>query len=154
MTPQIHQIFHLSLETCSNFIRSEAFDSFLLRFWWLTNDMSTTHCETNIVRIRVGLFNDILRFDYVLLLFFLHNIKTWVNWSTLTIFIVMCFCIGHSLLFVCQKSTICYQYIWHYLIVILTKNEKKKREKLKLKIKLKLKKKNTKEKKKIKKRKK
>ena len=28
--------------------------------------MSTTHCETGIVRIRVGLFNDILRFDYVL----------------------------------------------------------------------------------------
>ena len=24
--------------------------------------MSTTHCETGIVRIRVGLFNDILRF--------------------------------------------------------------------------------------------
>ena len=35
-----------------------------------TNDMSTTHCGTNIVRIRVGLFNDILRFDYALRIFF------------------------------------------------------------------------------------
>ena len=32
--------------------------------------MSTTHCGTNIVRIRVDLFNDILRFDYVLQIFF------------------------------------------------------------------------------------
>ena len=32
--------------------------------------MSTTHCETGIVRIRVGLFNDILRFDYALRIFF------------------------------------------------------------------------------------
>ena len=32
--------------------------------------MSTTHCGTNIVRIRVGLFNDILRFDYALCIFF------------------------------------------------------------------------------------
>ena len=32
--------------------------------------MSTTHCGTNIVRIRVDLFNDILRFDYALLIFF------------------------------------------------------------------------------------
>ena len=38
--------------------------------WWFTNDMSTTHCGTNIVRIRVGLFNDILRFDYALRIFF------------------------------------------------------------------------------------
>ena len=35
--------------------------------------MSTTHCETNIVRIRVDLFNDILRFDYALQFFFLKN---------------------------------------------------------------------------------
>ena len=34
--------------------------------WWFTNDMSTTHCGANIVRIRVGLSNDILRFDYAL----------------------------------------------------------------------------------------
>ena len=27
----------------------------------IINYMSTTHCETNIVRIRVGLLNDILR---------------------------------------------------------------------------------------------
>ena len=33
--------------------------------------MSTTHCGTNIVRIRVGLFNDILRFDYALRVFFI-----------------------------------------------------------------------------------
>ena len=33
--------------------------------------MSTTHCETNIVRIRVDLLNDILRFDYVLHIFLL-----------------------------------------------------------------------------------
>ncbi|SVA18699.1 uncharacterized protein METZ01_LOCUS71553 [marine metagenome] len=26
--------------------------------------MSTTQCETGIIRIRVGLFNDILRFNY------------------------------------------------------------------------------------------
>ena len=32
--------------------------------------MSTTHCGTNIVRIRVDLFNDILRFDYALQIFF------------------------------------------------------------------------------------
>ena len=32
--------------------------------------MSTTHCGTNIVRIRVGLLNDILRFDYALRIFF------------------------------------------------------------------------------------
>ena len=32
--------------------------------------MSTTHCETNIVRIRVDLLNDILRFDYALQIFF------------------------------------------------------------------------------------
>ena len=34
--------------------------------WWFTNDMSTTHCGANIVRIRVGLSNDILRFVYAL----------------------------------------------------------------------------------------
>ena len=33
--------------------------------------MSTTYCGTNIVRIRVGLFNDILRFDYALCIFFI-----------------------------------------------------------------------------------
>ena len=38
--------------------------------WWFTNDMSTTHCGTNIVRIRVDLLNDILRFDYALRIFF------------------------------------------------------------------------------------
>ena len=38
--------------------------------------MSTTHCGTNIVRIRVDLFNDILRFDYVLQTFFFFNFKT------------------------------------------------------------------------------
>ena len=38
--------------------------------------MSTTHCGTNIVRIRVDLFNDILRFDYVLQTFFFLNFKT------------------------------------------------------------------------------
>ena len=32
--------------------------------------MSTTHCGTNIVRIRVDLLNDILRFDYALRIFF------------------------------------------------------------------------------------
>ena len=32
--------------------------------------MSTTHCGTNIVRIRVDLLNDILRFDYALQIFF------------------------------------------------------------------------------------
>ena len=32
--------------------------------------MSTTHCGTNIVRNRVGLLNDILRFDYALRIFF------------------------------------------------------------------------------------
>ena len=37
---------------------------------WFTNDMSTTHCGTNIVRIRVDLLNDILRFDYALRIFF------------------------------------------------------------------------------------
>ena len=42
--------------------------------WWFTNDMSTTHCGTNIVRIRVGLFNDILRFDYALHLILLLNL--------------------------------------------------------------------------------
>ena len=36
--------------------------------------MSTTHCGTNIVRIRVGLFNDILRFDYALRIFFFHKL--------------------------------------------------------------------------------
>ena len=39
--------------------------------WWFTNDMSTTHCGTNIVRMRVDLLNDILRFDYVLRIFLL-----------------------------------------------------------------------------------
>ena len=36
----------------------------------IINYMSTTHCGTNIVRIRVGLLNDILRFDYALRIFF------------------------------------------------------------------------------------
>ena len=34
--------------------------------------MSTTHCGTNIVRIRVDLFNDILRFDYALQIIFFY----------------------------------------------------------------------------------
>ena len=48
--------------------------------WWFTNDMSTTHCGTNIVRIRVGLLNDILRFDYALCIFFTFDkLIVWFN---------------------------------------------------------------------------
>ena len=51
--------------------------------WWFTNDMSTTHCGTNIVKIRVGLFNDILRFDYALRVFFIFcYLLLWFNCST------------------------------------------------------------------------
>ena len=46
--------------------------------------MSTTHCGTNIVRIRVDLFNDILRFDYALLIFFF--ILKHIIWYDLTFF--------------------------------------------------------------------
>ena len=47
--------------------------------------MSTTHCGTNIVRIRVDLFNDILRFDYVLQTFFFFLILKHIILYDLTI---------------------------------------------------------------------
>ena len=40
--------------------------------------MSTTHCETGIVRIRVGLFNDILRFDYVLCIILYFMVQNFI----------------------------------------------------------------------------
>ena len=36
------------------------------------NNMSTTQCETGIVRMRVGLLNDILRFNYDLYTIFFY----------------------------------------------------------------------------------
>ena len=68
--------------------------------WWFTNDMSTTHCGTNIVRIRVGLFNDILRFDYALHLILLLNLILCLTAQFEIMDLhVFCFYVGILLLF-------------------------------------------------------
>lgn len=43
--------------------------------------MSTTQCETGIVRMRVGLLNDILRFNYDLYAIFFYVIDNRLNYS-------------------------------------------------------------------------
>ena len=64
--------------------------------------MSTTHCGTNIVRIRVGLFNDILRFDYALHLILLLNLILCLTAQFETMDLhVFCFYVGILLLFLC-----------------------------------------------------
>ena len=75
--------------------------------WWFTNDMSTTHCGTNIVRIRVGLFNDILRFDYALHLILLLNLILCLTAQFEIMDLhVFCFYVGILLLFFLMKRCV------------------------------------------------
>ena len=51
--------------------------------WEFLNYLSTTEYGTTIVRIKVGLLNDILRFDYALRIFFsLNKLLIWFNCLT------------------------------------------------------------------------